>query len=383
MRLERTPAGAGSAPYRLGDVDLASRLSFFLWSSIPDDELLDMAARGTLQRPAVLDAQVRRMLADPKAQALVDNFAGQWLHIRNLRSATPDKNEFPDFDDDLRQAFARELELFIGSIIREDRSALELFTADYTFVNERLAKHYGIPNVYGSHFRRVTVSEEPRKGLLGKGGILLVTSHADRTSPVVRGKWILDNLIGTPPPPPPGAVPPFPEPGEGVQTVRQRMEMHRANPVCASCHKVMDPIGLALENFDAVGTFRTQESGVPIDASGVLGDGTKIDGAVTLRQALLRRPEVLMGTLTEKLLTYALGRGLEAYDMPTVRAIVRAAARDDYRMSTLIRETINSAPFRMRQPEPATAPAGQAASVRDVDAPVTAVAAARRGETRP
>jgi mono/diheme cytochrome c family protein len=360
MRVEPTPAGAGQSPYRLNDIALASRLSFFLWSSIPDDELLDLAARGTLQRPAVLDAQFRRMLADPRADALVQNFAGQWLHMRNLRSAAPDKNEFPNFDDNLRQAFGRELELFVGSIIREDRSVLDLMTADHTFVNERLARHYGIPNVYGSQFRRITLTEEPRKGLLGKGGVLLVTSHADRTSPVVRGKWILENLIGTPPPPPPAEVPAFPDSGANAPTVRARMEQHRANPVCASCHKLMDPIGLALENFDAVGTWRERESGGPIDATGVLSDGQKVDGVVTLRQALLKRPEVLANTITEKLLTYALGRGLDHSDMPAVRAIVRASARDGYRVSTLIRETINSAPFRMRQPEPAAA--GQAAS---------------------
>ena len=353
FRVEQTPPGVGDAPYRLAGVDLASRLSFFLWSSIPDDQLLDLAARGQLQRRAVLDAQVRRMLADPRADALVKNFAGQWLHVRNLRSATPDKNDFPDFDDNLRQAFERELELFVGSIIREDRGVVDLMTADYTFVNERLARHYGIPGVYGSQFRRVAITEEPRKGLLGKGGILLVTSHADRTSPVVRGKWILDNLIGTPPPPPPPNVPGFPDSGAAAQTVRARMEQHRASPVCASCHKIMDPIGLALENFDAVGAWRVREEGQPIDASGQLGDGTRVDGAVTLRQALLKRPEVLAGTVAEKLLTYALGRGLEHHDMPAVRAIVRASAPDGYRLSTLIREIVNSTPFLMRLAESA------------------------------
>ena len=277
FRVERDPAGVtpGSA-YRISDVDLASRLSFFLWSSIPDEELLNAASRGQLGKPAVLDAQIRRMLADPRARALVDNFAGQWLHIRNLRGTTPDKNDFPDFDDNLRQAFERELELFVSSVIAEDRSALDLMTADYTFVNERLAKHYGIPNIYGPHFRRVVLTDEPRRGLLGKGGVLLLTSHADRTSPVVRGKWILDNLLGTPPPPAPAVVPPFPEEVPGVpSTVRGRMEQHRANPACAGCHKVMDPLGLALENFDAVGAWRTRDSGLPIDASGELTDGTQ------------------------------------------------------------------------------------------------------------
>ncbi len=351
FRVERDPSGlAAGAPYRIGDLDFASRLSFFLWSSIPDDELLAVATEGRLGNGDVLDQQVRRMLADPRARALVSNFAGQWLHVRNLRSTTPDKNDFPDFDDNLRQAFERELELFVGSVIGEDRSVLDLMTADYTFVNERLAKHYRIPNVYGPHFRRITLADEARKGLLGKGGILLVTSHADRTSPVVRGKWILDNLIGTPPPPPPPDVPPFPDESAGgvPQTVRARMEVHRASPACAGCHKVMDPLGLALENFDAVGAWRSEESGVRIDASGELADGTRVDGAVALREALLTRPEVLVGTMTEKLLTYALGRGLEHHDLPAVRAIVREAAREDYRFSALVGGVVSSVPFRMR-----------------------------------
>jgi hypothetical protein len=350
FRVERDPSGvtAGS-PYRVSDVDLASRLSFFLWSSIPDDELLDVAGRGQLSKPAVLDAQVRRMLADPRAQALIDNFAGQWLHIRNLRNTTPDKNDFPDFDDNLRQAFERELELFVGSVITEDRSVLDLMTADYTFVNERLAKHYHIPNVYGPDFRRVSLKQDARRGLLGKGGVLTLTSHADRTSPVVRGKWILDNLLGTPPPPAPAVVPPFPEEVPGVlTTVRARMEQHRSNPACAGCHKVMDPLGLALENFDAVGAWRTRESGIDIDASGVLTDGTKIDGVAELRNALVRRPDVLVGTMTEKLMTYALGRTLEYQDMPAVRAIVRSSARDNYRFSSLVRGIVSSVPFQMR-----------------------------------
>src|SRR5262245_46413439 len=350
LRVERDPAGmAPGSSYRVSDVDLASRLSFFLWSSIPDEELLDLASRGQLSKPAVLDAQVRRMLADSRSQALVDNFAGQWLHIRNLRNTTPDKNDFPDFDDNLRQAFERELELFVGSIITEDRSVLDLMTADYTFVNERLAKHYRIPNVYGPDFRRVALKQDARRGLLGKGGVLTLTSHADRTSPVVRGKWILDNLLGTPPPPAPAVVPPFPEEQPGVPTtVRARMEQHRSNPACAGCHRVMDPLGLALENFDAVGAWRTRESGIAIDASGVLTDGTKIDGVAALRDALVKRPDVLVGTMTEKLMTYALGRTLEHQDMPAVRAIVRAAARDDYRFSSLVRGIVSSVPFQMR-----------------------------------
>ena len=361
FRIERDPPPRGyggtspdgvmpGSAYRISDLELASRLSFFLWSSIPDDELLDVASRGQLAKPAVLEAQVRRMLSDPRAQSIVDNFAGQWLQIRNLRNTTPDKNDFPDFDDNLRQAFERELELFVGSIINEDRSVLDLMTADYTFVNERLAKHYRIPNVYGPDFRRVALTQDERRGLFGKGGLLLLTSHADRTSPVVRGKWILDNLIGTPPPPAPAVVPPFPEEVPGVpSTVRARMEQHRANPACAGCHKVMDPLGLALENFDAVGAYRTRDSGIRIDASGELTDGTKIDGVVALRAALLKRPEVLVGTMTEKLLTYALGRSVEPEDMPAVRAIVRTSARENYRFSSLVHGIVKSVPFQMRR----------------------------------
>jgi hypothetical protein len=343
------PAVAGGQPYRVSDSELASRLSFFLWSSIPDEELLNAAASGRLRQPAVLEQQVRRMLADSRSRALVANFAAQWLHFRNLRSTTPDKNLFPDFDDNLRQSFERELELFVGSIIEENRSVLDLMTADHTFVNERLARHYGISHVYGARFRRVTVTENARKGLLGKGGILLVTSHADRTSPVVRGKWILENLVGTPPPPPPAEVPAFPENDpRAPQTVRARMERHRASPACAGCHRVMDPLGLALENFDAVGKWRSQEAGIPIDASGQLGDGTRVDGAVALRDALLARPRVIAGTFTEKLLTYALGRGLEHYDMPAVRQIVSAAGRDDYRFASVVMAIVKSVPFQMR-----------------------------------
>jgi hypothetical protein len=353
FRTERTPAGvAPGSVHPVADLDLASRLSFFLWSSLPDDELIDAAGAGRLRDEAVLVRQVRRMLADPRADALVANFAGQWLHIRNLRSATPDKNDFPDFDDDLRQAFERELELFVGSIFAEDRSVVDLVTADYTFVNERLARHYGIRHVAGSRFRRVSGIPEHRRGLLGKGGILLVTSHADRTAPVVRGKWILDNLLGSPPPPPPPDVPALPEPAAGAPlTMRERMEQHRANPVCANCHKVMDPLGLALENFDAVGAWRTHEGGEPIDASGYLGDGTRLDGVAGLRAALVRDPDVLAVTMAEKLLTYALGRGLEHHDMPAVRAIVRRSAREGYRFSSLVHGVVESLPFRMRRAE--------------------------------
>jgi len=356
FRVERDPAfakasaGQGLTVYRISDFELASRLSFFLWSSIPDDDLLNAASAGRLRRPEELERHVRRMLADPRSAALVQNFAGQWLHVRNIRATTPDKNLFPDFDDNLRQGFERELELFVESVIREDRSVLALLTADYTFVNERLARHYGIPHVYGPRFRRVTLTDEARKGLLGKGGILLVTSHADRTSPVVRGKWILENLIGTPPNPPPADVPGFPDDDpRAPQSVRARMERHRASPSCAGCHRVMDPLGLALENFDAVGKWRTEDAGATIDASGDLGNGTKVNGVVSLRAALVNQPEVVVGTMAEKLLTYALGRGLEHYDMPAVRGIVRSAARQDNRFSALVLGIVRSAPFQMRQ----------------------------------
>jgi mono/diheme cytochrome c family protein len=350
FRLETEPADvAPGAPYRLNDLDLASRLSFFLWSSIPDDELIDVASRGELKKPPVLEHQVRRLLADPRSDALVDNFAGQWLQLRNLRAVLPDQNEFPDFDDNLRQALKRETELLFQSIIREDRNVTDLLSADYTFVNERLAAHYGIPNVYGSQFRRVTVTDEARKGLLGKGAILLVTSQPDRTSPVVRGKWILDNLLGMPPPPPPANVPPLEASrGNKPRTLREQMEAHRANSVCASCHKLMDPIGFAMENFDAVGAWRTRDAGTAIDASGQLMDGTKVDGVVSLRQALLKRPEVFVTTFTEKLLTYALGRGLDYHDRPAVRAIVRDAAGGEYRFTALVMAMVRSAPFQMR-----------------------------------
>jgi len=361
FRGERVPAGvAAGRTYRLNALDLASQLSFFLWSSVPDDELLREAARGQLHTPAVLRPQVRRMLADPKARALVDNFAGQWLQLRNLRGITPNSEEFPDFDDNLRQAFRQETELLFDTIIKEDRSVLELLTADYTFVNERLAKHYGIPNVYGSRFRRVPVTDDARRGLLGKGAVLMVTSHADKTSPVLRGKWILENLLGTPPPAPPANVPPLEDNPNAPKTMRQQMEQHRRNPVCANCHKIMDPLGFTLENFDAVGAWRVQESGGAVDASGMLTDGTTIDGAVALRQALLKRPEVIVGTFVEKLLTYALGRGLNAYDMPAVRTIVREAGKHDYRFSEIILGVVNSLPFQMRmKPADEREPAAQ------------------------
>ncbi|MEP7305250.1 MAG: DUF1592 domain-containing protein [Acidobacteriota bacterium] len=352
LRVERDPAKAvpGSI-HPLTDLELASRLSFFLWSSIPDDQLLDLASKGQLSTTATLDKQVRRMLDDPKADALVSNFAGQWLQLRNLRNTVPDPEEFPDFDDQLREGFARETELFFASIVREDHNVLDLLTANYTFVNERLAKHYGIPFVNGTHFRRVLVTDENRQGLLGHGSLLTVTSHANRTAPVLRGKWVLDALLGTPPPPPPPNVnTDLPTPGEGekAQTMRQMMETHRANPVCASCHKLMDPIGLAMEHFDAVGAWRSTDAGGPIDASTQLLDGTKVDGVVALRAALLKRPGVIVETFTERLMTYALGRGLHAYDMPAVREIVRTAAQREYRFSAIVLGIVNSTPFRMR-----------------------------------
>ena len=355
FRVERDAANlAAGAIHRLSDVELASRLSFFLWSSIPDDALLDAAARGQLSKPAGLEAQVRRMLADPKARALVDNFAGQWLYLRNLEGFVPNSVGFLNFDDNLRQSMRQETELFFQSMIEEDRNVLDLMTAKDTFLNERLAKHYGVPYVYGSHFRRVTLANEARWGLLGKGSTLMVSSHTDRTSPVVRGKWVLDNLLGTPPPAPPANVPPLAESNqrEGrVLTMRERMAEHRANPPCAGCHQLMDPIGLALENFDAVGAWRDRETGPTspvIDASGTLLDGTNVSGPIELRKALLKKPEIFVSTAAEKLLLYALGRGLTAHDMPEIRKIVRNAASKNYRFSELMLGVVNSQPFQMR-----------------------------------
>jgi hypothetical protein len=309
-----------------------------------------LASEGKLENPAVLDRQVRRMLADPKSQALVDNFAGQWLQLRNLRNVQPNSDLFPDFDDNLRQSFRRETELLFESMVQEDRSVLDLLTADYTFVNERLARHYGVPDIYGSRFRRVAITDDARRGLLGQGSILALTSHAERTSPVVRGKWILENILGTPVPPPPPDVPALKgnQEGEKPRTMREQMAEHRANPVCASCHKAMDSIGFAMENFDAVGAWRTRDAGQLIDATGELSDGTKVDGVVTLRKALVSRPELFSGTMTEKMLIYALGRGLDYRDMPAVRAILRDASRTNYRFSTLILGVVHSTPFQMR-----------------------------------
>ena len=353
FRIERDPKTvAAHTPYRVSDVELASRLSFFLWSSVPDDELLDLAIAGTLNRPATLERQVKRMLASPKAEALVTNFAGQWLYLRNLAAVSPDARTFPDFDDNLRQAFRRETELFVESIMREDRSSLDLLRANYTFVNERLAKHYGIPNVYGSRFRRVSLGDNSiRGGILGQGSVLTVTSYANRTSPVLRGKWVLENIVGTPPPPPPQNVPPLKDTdSEGrVLSMRERMAQHRASPACAGCHQLMDPAGLSMENFDAIGRWRTRtESGGTVDASGGLPDGSTFTGMNGLRSALLRKPEMFVGTLTEKLMTYGLGRGLEYYDAPAVRTIVAGARGQDYRFSSLVLGIVSSDPFQMR-----------------------------------
>ncbi len=356
FRRERDPDGvAAGAPYTISELELASRLSFFLWSSIPDDALLDLAARGELRRPGTLEAQVARMLADPRAGALVDNFGGQWLYLRNMALVSPDPYAFADFDANLREAMAREMELFLDSQIREDHSVLELLTSDQTFVNQRLAEHYDIPNIYGNHFRRITLhgALDPRRGLLGKASLLTVTSYAHRTSPVVRGKWLLENVLGTPPPPPPPDVPALREnddSGEPPKSMRERMEAHRANPVCASCHRVMDPLGFALENFDGIGRWRTtSEAGTPIDTAGELADGTPVDGPASLRTALLKRPENFVTTVTDKLLTYALGRGVEYYDAPAVRRIVREAADNDYRWSALVAGIVRSVPFQMRR----------------------------------
>jgi hypothetical protein len=356
FRVERdAPQAAPGSVHELSGTELASRLSFFLWSSIPDDTLLALAQRGQLSKASVLEAQVRRMLADPKAHAITENFAGQWLYLRNLDGMVPNSSGFPDFDDNLRRAFRRETEMFFESVLQEDRSVLDLMTADYTFLNERLARHYKVPYVYGSHFRRVTLTDTNRRGLLGKGSTLMVSSHTDRTSPVVRGKWVLENLLGTPPPPAPPNVPPLNESnqrGSRVLTMRERMAEHRANPPCAGCHQLMDPIGLSLENFDAVGAWRDRENSgtsAMIDASGTLLDGTDVAGPVALREALMRNPEIFVSALTEKLMVYALGRGLSAHDMPAIRRIVRDVAAHAYRFPELILGVAKSEPFRLRE----------------------------------
>jgi hypothetical protein len=356
-RGEREPATTvAGKPYRITDLELASRLSFFLWSSIPDDALIDVAASGRLRQPAVLEQQVKRMLADPKSSALVSNFTGQWLSVRALKTFEPVVNLFPDYDDNLRAAYQREIELFFGSVVQEDRSVLDLLDANYTFVNERLAKHYGIPNIYGPHFRRVTLppSLDVRRGLIGKGGLLTVTSNAARTSPVTRGKWFQATFLGVEPPQPPPGVETNLIVGSSdaagnskTPTMRQILETHRRNPTCAACHRIFEPIGIALENFDAVGAFRTLEDGVPIDASGQLVDGTKVSGVVDLRNSLIRYSDQFTRVVTEKLLTYALGRGVEEADMPLVRSIVRQASPGKYRFSSLALGIVKSPTFQM------------------------------------
>ena len=359
FRMERDPTDIGpGTTYALSDLGIASRLSFFLWSSGPDEQLLDLAERGQLDDPAVLEAQTRRMLADPRSKALVRNFAGQWLYLRNLRGVVPDAITFPEFDENLREAFREETERFVDSLIRDDRSVVDLLGADYTFVNERLAKHYGIPNVYGNHFRRVPLGAElaeRRGGIFGHGSVLTVTSYPNRTSPVLRGKWILTNILGTPPAPPPADVPDLPARGEDgrVATVRERLQRHRESPACSVCHAPMDPLGLALENYNAIGGWRaTGVGGSPIDASGRLPDGTTFDGPVGLRTLLLARRDQFVGTVTEKLLAYALGRGPEYFDQPAIRAIIRDPVSNDYRWSSIIVGIVQSAPFRMRSSEP-------------------------------
>jgi hypothetical protein len=353
FRIEQEPANvAPGTPYPVSDLELASRLSFFLWSSIPDDELLGAAAGGQVKNGAVLERHVARMLADPRSESMVTNFAAQWLYLRDIEAKEPDELLFPDFDETLRSGFHRETELFLDSILRENRSVVELLTANYTFLNGRLAEHYGVPNVQGSDFRRVTFpAGSPRGGLLGQGSILTLTSYATRTSPVLRGKWVLENLLASPPPPPPPNIPALKtegaEPGKTL-SMRDAMTAHRANPSCASCHARMDPIGFAMENFDAVGKWRDRDAGARIDASGVLPGGIAFDGMTGLKQALVARPEPFVSAVAEKLLMYALGRNLHYDDAPAVREIVRGAARDNYTLSSLVAGVVKSVPFQMR-----------------------------------
>jgi len=357
FRIEREPADIDpKAPYKIHGLDLASRLSFFLWSSIPDDELIDLAVNGTLNNSDILRTQINRMLEDPRSQAFIENFGGQWLYLRNLRTAAPDPTLFPDFDDNLREAFRSETELFFADQVQRDQSVLEMLKADYTFVNERLAEHYGMPNVYGNHFRRVNYLDKRRSGLLGHGSLLTVTSYPHRTSPVVRGKWLLENLLGAPPPPPPPDVPGFPERGEGDEptTVRERLETHRANPACASCHAPMDPLGFALENFNAVGQWRAKDpvADAVIESSGTLPNGVQFSDVAGFRDALLEEPWAgqYISNIASKLLTYAMGRGVEYYDKPAVRKIVETAKDENYSWSAIIRGVVSSAPFQMRMP---------------------------------
>jgi len=347
---QSTQTAANSA-YQISQRELASRLSFFLWSSIPDDELINLAAQNRLRDPATLEKQVRRMLADPRAKAFVKNFTGQWLNVRSMDAKEPVIDLFPDFDNNLRAAFKEEIELFFGSVMQEDRNILELLDADYTFANERLAKHYGIENVYGPQFRRVTLPPEldMRRGLLGKGALLTITSQAARTSPVARGKWFLETFLGvSPPDPPPGVeVNIDKKKNSAPKSLRDRMEQHRSNPVCASCHQIFEPMGLALENFDAVGKWRAYDDGAAIDPTGVTTDGTKLDGVKSLRDLTRRYSDQFAEVVTEKLLTYAVGRGMEVQDMPTVRAITRASKTKNYRFSSLVMGVIDSKAFQM------------------------------------
>jgi hypothetical protein len=358
FRVERDPATvAPGAAYRISDLSLASRLSFFLWSSVPDDQLLDLAVRGKLHEPATLAQQVQRMVADPRASALVENFAGQWLQLRNIEGVAPNDRTFPEFDELLRRSMRRETELFVEHTMREDRSLLELLTANYSFVNGRLARHYKIPNVYGERFQRVTLDESTnRGGLLGQGSLLTLTSYPTRTSPVLRGKWVLENILGSPPPPPPPNVPGLPERGEGGKpaSVRERLEQHRSNAVCATCHAQMDPLGFALESFDGVGKFRTvTEAGAPVDAKGAFPTGGEFEGLAGLRSFILGHREAFVETVIEKLLAYALGREIEPHDLPAVRKIQARAASADYRWSSVILGIVTSPPFQMRTARPA------------------------------
>ncbi len=353
FRIERQPEGiAAGSPYHVTDLELASRLSFFLWSSIPDDALLDAAVSGTLREPDVLRRHVQRMLGDARSEALVKNFAAQWLFLRDVEAKEPDPGFYPGFDENLRQAFQRETELFLTNVLREDESVLDLLTADYTYLNDRLAEHYGVPHIHGSHFRQVSMAETPRRGLLSHGSILTLTSYATRTSPVLRGKWILENLLSAPPPAPPPNVPSLDETTDTGEprSMREAMELHRSNPACASCHRLMDPLGFALENYDAIGRWRTTDDALnTIDASAELPDGTRIDGPVELLRSLVHKPDRFVSTLTEKLLMYALGRGIEHSDAPAVRAIVRDAVQDDFRFSAIVLGIVTSQPFQMRQ----------------------------------
>ena len=360
FRIPRPPAEADAAVYRIDDIELASRLSFFLWNSIPDDELLALAERGELARPAVLDEQVRRMLADPRSASLAGNFVDRWLELHKIRNVAPDPTIFPAFDQNLRDAMQTETALFMASQLREDRAVVDLLRADDTFLNERLARHYGVPGVYGNHFRRVVLPDDRRAGLLGKASILTLTSYSTRTSVVNRGKWLLERVLGSPPPAPPANVPPLEESAAGAAPTsqRERMEAHRRNPTCAVCHRVMDPLGFALDNFDAIGRWRTTDDprmpgqrGPVIDASGVMPDGTRFEGPAGLRELLLDRRQEFIRTVTGRLLTYALGRRLEHPDMPVVRQIVRDAADEDHRWSALIQGIVKSAPFQLRRVE--------------------------------